>query len=35
MELSRKQKIFSEFFSSVLKSSLNLERFEKKHDPHN
>ena len=32
--LSQKQKIFSEFFSSVLKSSLNLEHFQKKDDPH-
>ena len=30
MLFSRKQKTFSEFFSSVLKSSLNLEHFQKK-----
>ena len=35
MELSRKVKSLSRFFSSVLKSSLNLEHFQKKHDPHN
>ena len=34
MLLSRKQKTFSEFFSSFLKSSLNLEHFQKKDDPH-
>ena len=34
MLLSRKQKPVSEFFSSVLKSSLNLEHFQKKDDPH-
>ena len=32
--LSRKQKAFSQFFSSFLKSSLNLEHFQKKDDPH-
>ena len=32
--LSQKQKTFSEFFSSFLKSSLNLEDFQKKDDPH-
>ena len=30
MELSQKQKTFSEFFSSYLKSSLNLEHFKKR-----
>ena len=30
MELSGKQKTFFEFFSSFLKSSLNLEHFQKK-----
>ena len=30
MELSQKQKIFSEFFSSFFKSSFNLEHFQKK-----
>ena len=34
MLLSRKQKTFSQFFSSFLKSSLNLEHFQKKDDPH-
>ena len=34
MQLSRKQKTFSEFFSSFLKSSLNYERFRKKDDSH-
>ena len=34
MLLSRKQKTFSEFFSSFLKSTLNLEHFQKKDDPH-
>ena len=34
MLLSRKQKTFSIFFSSFLKSSLNLEHFQKKDDPH-
>ena len=32
--LSRKQKTFYEFFSLVLKSSLNSEHFQKKDDPH-
>ena len=34
MFLSRKQKAFSQLFSSFLKSSLNLEHFQKKDDPH-
>ena len=34
MLLYRKEKTFSEFFPSFLKSSLNLEHFEKKGDPH-
>ena len=34
MILSRKQKIFSEFFSEFLKSRLNFKHFEKKDDPH-
>ena len=34
MLLSPKLKTFSEFFSSFLKSSLNLEHFQKKDDPH-
>ena len=35
MELSGKQKTFFQFFASFLKSSLNFEHFQKKHDPHN
>ena len=40
MQLSRKQKTFSDiffsffFFFSFLKSSLNIENFQKKDDPH-
>ena len=35
MELSQKQKTFSEFFAAFLKSRLNFEYFEtKKYDPH-
>ena len=34
MQLSRKEKTFSDFFSSFLKSSLNFEHFLKKGDPH-
>ena len=33
-QLSQKQKIFSEFFSTFLKFSLDLEYFEKEDDPH-
>ena len=33
MQLSRKQKTFSDFFSAFLKSSLNFEHFQKKDDP--
>ena len=33
MGLSRKQKTFSEFFCSFLKTSLNLEQFQKNDDP--
>ena len=32
--LSQKQKTFSQFFSAFLKSTLNFEYFQKKHDPH-
>ena len=34
VHLSQKQKIFSEFFSAILKSILNFEHFQKKDDPH-
>ena len=34
MQLSKKQKTFSEFFAAVLKYRLNLEHFKKKDDPH-
>ena len=34
MQLSRKQKPFSESFSAYFKSTLNFEHFGKKHDPH-
>ena len=34
MQLSRKQKTFSNFFSAFLKSNLNFEHFKKKDDPH-
>ena len=34
MELSKKQKTFSLFFASFMKSSLNLEHFQKKDHPH-
>ena len=34
MQLSRKQKTFSEFFSPFFKSSLNFQHFLKKDDPH-
>ena len=33
-QLSRKQKTFSDFFSALLKSSLNFEHFLKKDEPH-
>ena len=32
MQLSRKEKNFSDFFSAFLKASLNFEHFLKKHD---
>ena len=32
--LSQKHKTFSQFFSSILKSTLNFEHFRKKDDPH-
>ena len=34
MQLSQKQKTFSEFFCAFLKSSLNFEHFQKKDDSH-
>ena len=34
MQLSQKQKTFSEFLAAFLKSRLNFEYFEKKEDPH-
>ena len=34
LQLSRKQKAFSQFFSALFKSSLNFEHVEKKDDPH-
>ena len=34
MQLSGKQKTFSEYFSAFLKSTLNFEHFHKKDDPH-
>ena len=34
MELSQKQKTFSNFFSSFLKATLDFEHFQKKDDPH-
>ena len=34
MQLSRKEKTFSEFFSQFLKSSLNFEHFQTKDDSH-
>ena len=34
MQVSRKEKPFSEFFSAFLKSSLNFENFQKKDDSH-
>ena len=34
MLLIRKEKTLSQFFSSFLKSSINLEHFQKKDDPH-
>ena len=34
MQLSQKQKTFSEFFAAFLKSSWNFKYFEEKADPH-
>ena len=34
MQLSQKQRTFSQYFAAFLKSRLNFEYFEKKYDPH-
>ena len=34
MQLSQKQKAFSQFFPAFTKSTLNFEDFQKKDDPH-
>ena len=34
MQLSQKQKTFSQFFAAFLKSTLNFKHFETKDDPH-
>ena len=34
MQVSRKQKTFSNFFAAFLKSRLNFQHFLKKDDPH-
>ena len=34
MQLSQKQKTFSQFFAAFLKSTLNFKHFESKDDPH-
>ena len=34
MQLSQKQKLFSQFFPVILKSRLNFEHFQKKDDHH-
>ena len=34
MHLSRKQKIFSQFFAAFFESALNFEKFPKKDDAH-
>ena len=34
MELSETPKTFCKFFISFLESTLNVEHFEKKHEPH-
>ena len=34
MEVSRKEKNFSDFFTAILKPNLNFEHFLKKGDPH-
>ena len=34
MQLSQKQKLFSQFFPAILKSRLNFEHFQEKDDHH-
>ena len=34
LQLSKKQKTFSQFFAAFLKTSWNFKRFEKKDEPH-
>ena len=34
MQLSQKQQTFSQFFSAFFKTTLNIEHFPKKEDPH-
>ena len=34
MILSKKQKVFSEIFATLLKSTSNFEHFEQKEEPH-
>ena len=34
MQLSQKQKDFSQLFAGIFESKLNFEHFEKKDDPH-
>ena len=34
MQLSQKQKYFSQFFAAILKRRLNFKQFEYKDDPH-
>ena len=35
MQLSQKEKTFSQFLDAFFKSRLNFKRFEKENDPHN
>ena len=35
MELSEKEKTYSQFFAAFWKYRLNFEHFQKKYDPHN
>ena len=34
MHLSKRQNLFSEFFSALFEPALTFEHFQKKHDPH-